>query len=198
MHILLLQEASKDILDIWGKGAVGKDTAKKVSEWFTLMASVVKNRLFNDVQDLMDTEDFFGVLELYQVNSHRIKSILPEHPFFDPQIWFIMVAHMVYMCTQCTQHGGLPSVEIAKLSSSEEAMDNWEELSGSMFALIFRVDEHRLQESWENEDWTIFALPYKSLKEVTLRKVLPSPAAMHDSVVQAMMAKLQKTPHGTF
>ena len=101
---------------------------------------------------------------------------------------------MVYMCTQCTQHGGLPSVEIAKLSSSEEAMDNWEELSGSMFALIFRVDEHWLQESWENEDWTIFALPYKSLKEVTLRKVLPSPAAMHDSVVQAMMAKLQKKP----
>ena len=86
LHILLLQEASKEILDIWGKGAVGKDTAKKVSEWFTLMASVVKNRLFNDVQDLMDTEDFFGVLELYQVNSHRIKSILPEHPFFDPQI----------------------------------------------------------------------------------------------------------------
>ena len=198
LHILLLQEASKEILDIWGKGAVGEDTAKKVSEWFTLMESVVESRLFGDVQDLIETEDFLGVLESYSVNKDRIKSALSERPFFDPQTLFIMVAHMVYMCTQCTQHGGLSSIKTTKLSSSEEDIDKWEEVSGSMFADIFRVDEHQMKKNWEDEDWTIFALPYKSMKEATLRLVIPSPATMHDSVIQAMMAQFQKKAQHNF
>ena len=118
LHSLLLQEASEEILDTWGKGGISQDAAEKVGEWFTLIVSVVEDSLFNEVKELMSTEVFLNALEVYQVNSQRITSNGAKRPFFDPQILFIMVAHMVYLCTQSKQHGSL-----TRLRSEERVKD---------------------------------------------------------------------------
>ena len=190
LHIVLLLEASKEILDIWGRGTVCNDTAKKVGEWFALMQSVAESSLFDDVSFEVNVA-FLDVLQTYQFSTPTVKSNGPERIFFKPKMVFIQVAHLVYMCTASHQPGGLPSDKYAKLESSEEAMDNWEERSGSMFGCIFKVKEHGLEKSWDGEEWLDFNLPYPKLEEVLLLNKVPSPAVIHGLVIQAMQAQVQ-------
>lgn len=197
LHIHLLACASRDILqECKRETGLGSDTFELVGKWFTMMRSTKNSSLYENAP-IAEQHRLNSVIRDF--NSHMVgehTGIGQEHPFFDPEIIFIYVAHLVFFYTKSDQEDCLPSTEFTKLHADASEMQQWEKLSGELFEEIFKINCHGLgvieQHGVSDKDYrfAMINLPYEELKKELATNDIPSVMNLHISVMQKMYAKL--------
>ena len=196
LHILLLMNASKHLMDLCESG-LGPQTMVKVRDWFGMMKKTTESQLCKQTSRHVTNEfnravrDFshFHIEESYDDIGH------PEYPYFDPHGLYIQVAYMVYFYTTSNEVARPPSTKVGfNKIMDEQLMCEWELHSGELFDEIFMIYTHGLhitdQPVTKDYHFSLIKLPYKELRELVDEDKVPSVLELHQLVMRTMSSKL--------
>lgn len=181
MHISLLLEASKSLL-----GYYGPDTLDEVSKWFGMMKTTTDSEIFNKAPKDMRKE-FKRILSLRR-QPNDDEHCHQQLPFFNCQILFLRVAHLVVLYT----NSGLWSMPSIKTATPVDRshMKEWELLSGELLTNVLQTEEHGLPLTdginIRDVQFGGIVLPYQKLKHQLLfckGPGLPDVTLLHRTVM---------------
>jgi hypothetical protein len=195
LHIHLLCNASKHI-EIQCEQGVGLNTSRRVKKWIKMMKKTKESVLFDNASEEVKTK-FSQSLQRLDWSVRNGPRTEEEHPFFNHEVLFIKVAHMVYFYVRSNEDKRIPHTIYATVTVDEREMGIWENLSGILLEKILKTNSHVLGVTDESTvailPFThIIELPYQELKEEIMENRIPAVDKLHKCVMTAMCSALQK------
>ncbi len=193
LHLYMLVKASNHLIKKIVDG-VGPTTGKEIQEWLEVMKKIKedKNKIFKSAGDKVK-EEFCTMLQKYHELSSNISfDHVEEHPFFNHQMVFLHIAHLVYMYSKNVMDRTIPHKKNAKLCPTVQEMLLWENHCGRLCKVMFDLDSHGLLllNSGLTRDKKFcngINLPYSLYyvdRKLLSKDRLPSVSNMHKKVIE--------------
>ncbi len=193
LHLYMLVKASNHLLDKIIDG-VGPTTGKEIQEWLEVMKQIKedRNKIFKNAGEEVKKE-FCTMLQRYHDISPNISfDHVEEHPFFNHQMVFLHIAHLVYLYSKNVMDRTIPHKKNAKLCPTVQEMLLWENHCGRLCKVMFDLESHGLLllDSVLTRDKKFcngINLPYSLYyvdRTLLSKDRLPSVSNMHKKVIQ--------------
>ena len=193
LHLYMLVIASNHLLKKI-KDGVGPTTGMEIQEWLEVMKQIKenKNKIFKAAGEKVKKE-FCTMLQNYHELSSNISfDHVEEHPFFNHQMVFLHIAHLVYMYSRNVMGRTIPHKKKAKLCPTVEEMLLWENHCSNLCNSLFDLNSHGLllfdnSPPRDQKFCNGIILPYSLYSidtEFLLGNKFPSVSNMHKKVIE--------------
>lgn len=193
LHAELLKAASMQIIVCMDHGEIGQRTLQKITKWFDMMKIAMA---------AFKGKGIGWVIRKFEETKNTMPTMGPDHLFFNPQVLFIYIAHLVNYYTSTDEK--YPT----KVTVTEKAFMSWELKSGKMFRKLFNVGELTLTKlqilSSPHDDETLldntigFGIPLHPIAMDTQKNGLTSMGVIQETVWHQILTDLQDLDERSF
>lgn len=201
LHLYMLVLASNHMLEKLVEGVCPK-TGNEIQEWMKLMKKIKEenNKIFKHAGKQVKLSFCEMLQKHHDLSSDISFDNVEEHPFFNHQMVFLHIAHLVLFYSKNQLERTIPSIKEAKLCPIGLDMMVWEKHCGKLCKGLFDLDSHGLlllerNQLRDKKFCTGILLPYSLYyddKKLVSKDGIPSIPNMHKKVIEVFRNHFSK------